>query len=59
VDTAQGIGVKQVFYTATGGNYRTTIYSHIHLNGKVDRSRFGIGGDNKIKTERGTQVFNH
>lgn len=59
VDKAQGIGVKQIFYTATGGNYRTATYSHIRLNGKIDKGRYGITEKNKVKTDKGTQVFKH
>jgi outer membrane lipoprotein-sorting protein len=58
VDTSRGIGVKQIFYTASG-DYRTTTYSNIRLNGHIDKGKYGIGGDNKVKTAKGTQVFNH
>ncbi len=59
VDKAQGIGVKQIFYTATGGNYRTATYSHIRLNSKIDKGSYGITDKNKVKTDRKTQVFKH
>lgn len=58
VDNARGIGVKQVFYT-NGGDYRTATYSHIRLGGRIDKGHYGIGGDDKVKTAKGTQVFQH
>jgi outer membrane lipoprotein-sorting protein len=59
VDTNRGIGVKEIFYTATGGNYRTATYSNIRLGAKIDKGHYGIGADNKVKTDKSTQVFNH
>jgi outer membrane lipoprotein-sorting protein len=58
VDTTRGIGVREIFYT-NGGDYRTATYSNIRLNVKVDKSKYGIGPNNKVKTAKGTQVFNH
>lgn len=58
VDTTRGIGVREIFYT-NGGDYRTATYSNIHLNVKIDKSKYGIGPNNKVKTAKGTQVFNH
>ncbi len=59
VDTSRGVGVKEIFYTATGGNYRTATYSNIRLGAKIDKGKYGIGADNKVKTDKATQVFQH
>jgi outer membrane lipoprotein-sorting protein len=61
VDTAEplrGIGVREIFYTANG-DYQTATYSNIRLNVKIDKSKYGIGANNKVKTAKGAQVFNH
>lgn len=58
VDTTRGIGVREIFYT-NAGDYRTATYSNIRLNGKIDKAKYGIGTNNKVKTAKGTQVFNH
>jgi outer membrane lipoprotein-sorting protein len=61
VDTAEplrGIGVREIFYTSNG-DYQTATYSNIRLNVKIDKNKYGIGANNKVKTAKGTQVFNH
>jgi outer membrane lipoprotein-sorting protein len=52
VDPVRGLSVKQIFYTASG-NYRTATYSHIRLNGSLDKGKF------EIKKDKNTTVVNH
>jgi outer membrane lipoprotein-sorting protein len=52
VDPSRAISLKQVFYQ-TGGNYRTTTYTHVKLNGVIDKGKFAM------KTDKKTQTVNH
>ena len=52
VDPARAISLKQIFYTASG-DYRTAFYSHIKVNGSIDKGAFAI------KKDRNTTVVNH
>jgi hypothetical protein len=52
VDPTRAVSLKQIFFTPAG-DYRTTTYSHIKVNGNVDKGKYAI------KTDKKTQVFNH
>lgn len=52
VDSARGVSLKQVFFTPAG-DYRTATYTHIRLNGALDKNKYAM------KTDKKTQVFNH
>jgi outer membrane lipoprotein-sorting protein len=49
VDPARAISLKQIFHTPTG-NYRTATYSHIKLNGSIDKGKFAIKRDKNTTT---------
>jgi outer membrane lipoprotein-sorting protein len=52
IDPTRAVSLKQVFYTASG-DYRTAFYSHIRVNGSVDRKMFAI------KKDHNTTIVNH
>jgi outer membrane lipoprotein-sorting protein len=52
VDSTRAISLKQIFHTATG-NYRTATYSHVRLNGSIDKGKFAI------KKDKNTTVVTH
>jgi outer membrane lipoprotein-sorting protein len=52
IDPARAVSLKQVFYTPSG-DYRTAYYSHIRVNGKIDKGMFAI------KKDHNTTVVNH
>jgi outer membrane lipoprotein-sorting protein len=52
VDPTRAISLKQEFYTASG-DYRTAYYSHIKVNGNINKGAFAI------KKDRNTTVVNH
>ncbi len=52
IDPARAVALKQVAYQS-GGNYRTATYTHIRLNGAIDKGRFAF------KTDKKTQTIKH
>ncbi len=52
VDPARAISLKQVFVTPSNDT-RTAVYTHVKLNGSIDKGKFAI------KTSKKTQIVNH
>jgi outer membrane lipoprotein-sorting protein len=52
IDASRAVALKQVAYQS-GGNYRTATYTHIKLNGSIDKSKFAF------KTDKKTQTIKH
>jgi outer membrane lipoprotein-sorting protein len=51
IDPKRGVSLKQIFYAPNGDN-RTTTYSNIRLNGRIDDKPYKIPA-------KGVNVVNH
>lgn len=52
IDPTRGVSLKQIFYQ-TNGDYRTSTYSNIKVNGNVHKDQFAI------KKDKNTTIINH